>query len=209
MSNCTETCEPLISDNITGLDQSIVKNENEDNKATLNEKGDGKDKDSQNIDNPMDNKNQDNPYAYLDRGDFTSEKYKIAIRGLPKFYGIGELKKLLNEKLKLGSNKVKPPARGSYMVYVCFRSEEDRKNALKALDGYVWKSKTLSAEIAKPAPDPLVKRRRDKQVMLKKERQMQKSRNQMTELKKRNLKIQQSLCGMYHMKNKLKRSIMI
>jgi hypothetical protein len=32
---------------------------------------------------------QDNPYAYLDRADFTSEKFKIEIRGLPKFYGIG------------------------------------------------------------------------------------------------------------------------
>lgn len=101
-----------------------------------------------------------NPYAYLERADFTSEKFKIEIRGLPKFYGIGELKKLLNEKLKLGSNKVKPPGRGSRWVYVCFRSDEDRQNALKALDGYVWKNKTLTAEIAKPAPDPLVKKRR-------------------------------------------------
>jgi hypothetical protein len=32
---------------------------------------------------------QDNPYAYVDRADFTSEKFKIEIRGLPKFYGIG------------------------------------------------------------------------------------------------------------------------
>jgi len=31
----------------------------------------------------------DNPYAYIDRADFTSEKFKIEIRGLPKFYGIG------------------------------------------------------------------------------------------------------------------------
>ena len=31
----------------------------------------------------------DDPYAYVDRADFTSEKFKIEIRGLPKFYGIG------------------------------------------------------------------------------------------------------------------------
>jgi hypothetical protein len=30
-----------------------------------------------------------NPYAYIDRADFTSEKFKIEIRGLPRFYGIG------------------------------------------------------------------------------------------------------------------------
>ncbi|XP_022185455.2 tRNA (uracil-5-)-methyltransferase homolog A isoform X1 [Nilaparvata lugens] len=99
------------------------------------------------------------PYAYLKRQDFTSEKFKIEIRGLPKFYGIGELKKLLNVKLKLGSNKIKPPKRGSHWVYVCFRSEEDREEALKAIDGFTWKNKTLSAENANAAPDPLVKRR--------------------------------------------------
>ncbi|CAG2054479.1 unnamed protein product [Timema podura] len=105
---------------------------------------------------------KDDPYAYLDRSDFTSEKFKIEIRGLPKYYGIAELKKLLNEKLKLGSNKVKPPKRGNYWnwIYVCFRSEEDRLNAIKALNGYTWKSKVLSAEKANPAPDPLVKKRK-------------------------------------------------
>lgn len=28
------------------------------------------------------------PYAYLDRIDFTSEKFKIEVRNLPKYYGI-------------------------------------------------------------------------------------------------------------------------
>lgn len=32
-------------------------------------------------------KNND-PYAYLDRNAFTSEKFKIEIRNLPKYYGI-------------------------------------------------------------------------------------------------------------------------
>ena len=41
----------------------------------------------------------DNPYAYVDRADFTSEKFKIEIRGLPKFYGIGvRFPSLLNVK---------------------------------------------------------------------------------------------------------------
>jgi tRNA (uracil-5-)-methyltransferase len=68
-------------------------------------------------------------------------------RTLMKFIIFQELKRLLNDKLKLGSNKVKPPARGSYWVYVCFRSEEERQNALIALNGYVWKNKTLTAEV--------------------------------------------------------------
>lgn len=31
---------------------------------------------------------KEDPFAYLDRDDFTSEKYKIEIRNLPKHYGI-------------------------------------------------------------------------------------------------------------------------
>jgi len=34
----------------------------------------------------------ENEYAYLDRPGFTSEKFKIEIRGLPKFYGINVIK---------------------------------------------------------------------------------------------------------------------
>ncbi|XP_076167441.1 tRNA (uracil-5-)-methyltransferase homolog A [Ptiloglossa arizonensis] len=100
-----------------------------------------------------------NPYAYLDRDDFTSEKYKIEVRGLPKYYGIGEFKKLLNEKLELQSCKVKPPKRGSGWLYVSFRSEGSRQKAIETLNGILWKNCKLSAQIAKPAPDPFVKRR--------------------------------------------------
>lgn len=32
-------------------------------------------------------KEENDPFAYLERGSFTSEKFKIEIRGLPKFYG--------------------------------------------------------------------------------------------------------------------------
>lgn len=37
-----------------------------------------------------------NPYAYLERDEFTSERFKIEIRGLPKFYGIA-VRKLYGE----------------------------------------------------------------------------------------------------------------
>lgn len=30
----------------------------------------------------------EDPFAYLDRSDFTSEKYKLEVRNLPKHYGI-------------------------------------------------------------------------------------------------------------------------
>lgn len=31
--------------------------------------------------------NDKNPYAYLNRNEFTSEKFKIEVSGLPKYYG--------------------------------------------------------------------------------------------------------------------------
>ncbi|XP_012536283.2 tRNA (uracil-5-)-methyltransferase homolog A [Monomorium pharaonis] len=104
--------------------------------------------------------NEKNPYAYLERDDFTSEKYKIEVRGLPKYYGIGEFKKLLNEKLDLQSCKVKPPGKNrSNWLYVCFRSEECRQRAISTINGILWKNSKLTAQVAKPAPDPFVKRK--------------------------------------------------
>ncbi|KAG5310506.1 PREDICTED: tRNA (uracil-5-)-methyltransferase homolog A-like [Acromyrmex echinatior] len=103
--------------------------------------------------------NEKNPYAYLNRDHFTSEKYKIEVRGLPKYYGIGEFKKLLNDKLDLQSCKVKPPRKGSSWLYVCFRSEECRQRAITSINGILWKNNKLTAQVAKPAPDPFVKKK--------------------------------------------------
>lgn len=90
---------------------------------------------------------KNNLYSYLQRDDFTSEKYKIEVRGLPKFYGIGEFKKLLSDKLELNFCKVKPPRRGSGWLYVCLRSEEDRNRAISLLDGISWKNSKLTAHV--------------------------------------------------------------
>lgn len=92
-------------------------------------------------------KNEKNPYAYLERDDFTSEKYKIEVRGLPKYYGIGEFKKLLNEKFDLQSCKVKPPRKSSGWLYVCFRSEECRQRAISTINGILWKNSKLTAQV--------------------------------------------------------------
>lgn len=91
--------------------------------------------------------NEKDPYAYLERDDFTSEKYKIEIRGLPKYYGIGEFKKLLNEKLDLQSCKIKPPRKGSGWLYVCFRNEECRQRAITTINGILWKNSKLTAQV--------------------------------------------------------------
>ncbi|CAK1551236.1 unnamed protein product [Leptosia nina] len=100
-------------------------------------------------------------YAYLDRGGFSSEKFKIELRGLPKFYGIAELKKLMNQKLGLSVSKIKRQRVGNHWLYACFQNDEERDKAIAALNGYEWKGKKLLAEVAKPAPDPLVKRKQE------------------------------------------------
>lgn len=40
------------------------------------------------VKNSNSQKLEQNPFAYLDRGEFSSELYKIEIKNLPKFYGI-------------------------------------------------------------------------------------------------------------------------
>lgn len=104
---------------------------------------------------------KEDPFAYLDRDDFTSEKYKIEIRNLPKHYGIAEFKKLINIKLELNCSKVKTPNRNGKWLYMCFRSEEDKNTALGILNGYNWKNTKLDASNAKAVPDPLVKKRNE------------------------------------------------
>ncbi|XP_053686288.1 tRNA (uracil-5-)-methyltransferase homolog A [Sabethes cyaneus] len=104
---------------------------------------------------------KEDEYAYLEATGFTSELFKIEIRNLPKHYGIHELKKLLNVKLELATNKIKIMRPGCPFLFVCFRDEPERQAAIKVLNGYVWKGKTLQAFEAKPAPDPLVKRRNE------------------------------------------------
>ncbi|CAH1107146.1 unnamed protein product [Psylliodes chrysocephalus] len=105
------------------------------------------------------NSEKQDPYAYLER-DFSSENFKIEVKNLPKFYGMNEFRKLLNEKLKLNSNKIKTTRRNSPFAFVCFRNNEDRDNALQILSKYKWKGKELQVLKAKPAPDPLVKKRK-------------------------------------------------
>ncbi|CAH0398240.1 unnamed protein product [Chilo suppressalis] len=115
---------------------------------------------TENTENTHEVKPATEEYAYLERGGFSSEKFKIELRGLPKFYGIVELKKLMNQKLGLNTSKIKRPKNGSHWLYACFQNDEDRSKAIKALNGFSWKGKTLIAEVAKPAPDPLVRKRK-------------------------------------------------
>lgn len=58
------------------------------------------------------------------------------------------MKKLLNDKLKLNSSKIKAPRQRSSWAYICFRSDEDRNRAIETLNGYKWKGRILKASVS-------------------------------------------------------------
>lgn len=101
-----------------------------------------------------------NEFAYLDRNDFTSERFKIELSGFSRFTGVSDLKKLFKTKLQLETAKIKKPGHRESRAYVCFRSAEDRDSALAQLVDYKWKGKVLTSKIAAAAPDPMVRKRK-------------------------------------------------
>ncbi|XP_054707728.1 tRNA (uracil-5-)-methyltransferase homolog A-like [Uloborus diversus] len=105
------------------------------------------------------NKEHD-PYSYTRLGDFTSEIFKIELGNLPNYVGYGQLRKLLNITLSLSPRKIKAIGSPPKFVFITFKDTGDRDYALKVLNGYVWKGKTLSAKKANPAADPMVKKRK-------------------------------------------------
>jgi len=92
---------------------------------------------------------------------FTSEVFKIEVQGLPKYFGVGEAKKIFNKKLDLKTHKIKPCGPKANYMFINFRNEEDREHAIRVLDGYVIKGSKLKAFKSKAAKDPYRKAREE------------------------------------------------
>lgn len=111
---------------------------------------------------PIDKKDnkidETDPYAYLERGDFSSENFKIELSNLPRKFGIAQLKKKLIH-LKVKPCKVKSIEQGRY-AYVTFRNDEDKKEAIQILQGYIWKNKAVMVKEAAANADPLLLKRK-------------------------------------------------
>ncbi|XP_059143754.1 tRNA (uracil-5-)-methyltransferase homolog A-like [Physella acuta] len=97
------------------------------------------------------------PLNYTRAEEFTSEIFKIQIYNLPKF-GFSDLKKRLKSSLHLNPHKIKHIDK-TLVTYVCFKNASDRDEALKKINGHVWKGKTLEAKIAAPVADPYLQKR--------------------------------------------------
>ncbi|XP_076046862.1 uncharacterized protein LOC143028527 isoform X1 [Oratosquilla oratoria] len=117
-----------------------------------------KEKEESKEDKDKDKDGKKDPYSYTKRDEFTSETFKIELSGLPRYFPIGQLKKLLNQTLKLSAHKVKPAGVGKSTAYVNFKEEAARQKALQKLEGYKWKKCTLHAQPAKPVKDPLIEK---------------------------------------------------
>lgn len=64
-------------------------------------------------------------YRYLKNGSgFSSEVFKIEVKNLPKYYGYGEIKKLINTTLGLECNKIKIPRKNSSFGFICMKNDE-------------------------------------------------------------------------------------
>ncbi|CAF4566389.1 unnamed protein product [Rotaria sp. Silwood2] len=84
--------------------------------------------------------------GYLARDEYTSERFKLELNNLPKYFGFGDLKK----KLKLlGVNfvKIKVPKSATH-AYVNFRNEEDRENGLKLLTGWTYRGNRIEVSVS-------------------------------------------------------------
>ena len=90
---------------------------------------------------------------------FSSEDFKIEIQNLPKFYGMGQMKKLMINKLKLNPHKLKPCGPKSTFMYVCFKSEDEKQKALVVIDGFEFKGNRLRAKAVKGVIDPYQKKK--------------------------------------------------
>ena len=101
--------------------------------------------------NSIDPLGQSSAHINLDRN-FTTEIFKIEVGNLPKCYSVCNLKKFL-VKLKLQPKKVRMVPRRNF-AFVTFKCEEERQLALKTLQNYEWRSKILTAKMAKAKEDP-------------------------------------------------------
>ncbi|XP_042218009.1 tRNA (uracil-5-)-methyltransferase homolog A-like isoform X2 [Homarus americanus] len=117
-------------------------------------------------------KDASDPYAYTKRDEFTSENFKIELKGLPRYYSVGQLKKLVNDTLQLKAHKIKPAGYGNNWVYINFRDQKAREKALVVLDDYEWKKCRFKVSNASPVADPLIKRT-EKEVSKKKEKKVE------------------------------------
>jgi len=86
--------ENTSSEKMPTNDQELIPSKNEKENEVLNEKS-GLNLEEVSSESPEESKEEDenaeknDPYAYLNRDEFSSENFKIEIQNLPKYFGVG------------------------------------------------------------------------------------------------------------------------
>ncbi|XP_072207134.1 tRNA (uracil-5-)-methyltransferase homolog A [Excalfactoria chinensis] len=97
-------------------------------------------------------------YGYTRAELFTSEIYKVEIQNLPRYIGFNDVKKFLS-KYGLSPHKIKLLGKQTF-AFVTFKSEAERDEAVRVLQGAAWKGRSLGVRAAKPKADPMARKRR-------------------------------------------------
>jgi len=92
---------------------------------------------------------------------FSSEDFKIEVQNLPKYFGMGQLKKLFSNKMKLDFHKLKPCGPKTNYMYICFKNDEDKQKALMVIEGFEFKGNKLRAKSIKGVTDPYRKKQQE------------------------------------------------
>ncbi len=129
----------MDGDNETIITVETAENKNENKAVTDNEQINQNEAETEAVAKSAD-------AYYLDRGEFSSEIFKLEVKNLPKNFGFGQLRKFLTN-LNLKYVKLKSPGSCTH-AFVTFISEEAREEARKVLNETKFKGRQLEATVS-------------------------------------------------------------
>ena len=160
----------MSSDSVSAFAPMVVENQekikmelNDEEKANLEGESGILDLDTIEVGSNGSSQVEDVEQNLNQRQGFSSEQFKIEIQNLPKFFGIGQMKKLLVKKLQVKPHKLKPLGPKASYMFMNFANEIDREDAIAKLDGYELKGRKLKAFKIRAAKDPMIKAREKKE----------------------------------------------
>nr|CAD7442087.1 unnamed protein product [Timema bartmani] len=73
--------------------------------------------------------------------------YQVKVVGLPKYYSIGEFKRMVKVDLGLALSYVRAPKKGTPLLHLAFYTSEEQHKAVTALHNLSWKKKVLNCSL--------------------------------------------------------------
>nr|CAD7196322.1 unnamed protein product [Timema douglasi] len=73
--------------------------------------------------------------------------YQVKVVGLPKYYSIGEFKRMVKVDLGLALSYVRAPKKGTPLLHLAFYTSEEQHKAVNVLHNLSWKKKVLNCSL--------------------------------------------------------------